>query len=93
MKNINFLLFFRLLLMTLSLSGCSIDEVEHPEYQLLHSDGKFELRTYNPMLVADVIVHGTQYEAIRAGFKVLADYLDDITSTAVIPEFSTIMGL
>ena len=46
--------------------------IEQPRYQVLQSDGAFELRQYEPMLVAHVEVEGDASGARNAGFRLLA---------------------
>ena len=48
---------------------------KEPEYQVLQSYGKIELRLYEPFLVAEVECSGVRKEAIRAGFRILANYI------------------
>ena len=49
--------------------------IEEPRYQVLQSDGAFELRQYEPMLVAHVEVDGDASGARNAGFRLLAGYI------------------
>ncbi|MDW3094667.1 MAG: heme-binding protein [Gammaproteobacteria bacterium] len=55
--------------------GPIMSNVEHPKYQVLSSEGKIEIRIYNPMIVAEVTVQGERKEAISEGFRFLADYI------------------
>jgi hypothetical protein len=48
---------------------------DQPRYQVIESYGRIELREYESMIVAEVHVSGERKEAIRAGFKILADYI------------------
>ena len=48
---------------------------KEPKFQVLESFGKIELRFYEPFLVAEVETSGERKEAIRDGFRLLADYL------------------
>lgn len=49
--------------------------IEEPRYQLLERSEKFELRRYDPIIVAEVEVVGDFEEAGSIGFRPLADYI------------------
>lgn len=55
--------------------GPIMSRVEHPKYQVQSSEGKIEIRKYNSMITAEVTVQGERKEAIRQGFRLLADYI------------------
>lgn len=46
-----------------------------PKYKVILKKGKIEFRIYEPMVIAEVKVNGERKEAIREGFKILADYI------------------
>jgi hypothetical protein len=46
-----------------------------PDYRVLSSDGDFEIRAYPAMVVAETVVRGPRKEALREGFRILADYI------------------
>ncbi len=48
---------------------------EEPKFTTLEKSGEFELRQYEPIIVAETFVHGTLDEASRAGFKLIASYI------------------
>ena len=48
---------------------------EEPTYTILNQSEDFELRRYDPQIVAETWVSGDQKEAGNKGFKVLADYI------------------
>ena len=48
---------------------------EEPTYTILNQTEDFELRRYDPQIVAETWVSGDQKEAGNKGFKVLADYI------------------
>lgn len=48
---------------------------EQPKYQTVSSQDTIEIRDYSPIIVAQVTTQGERKEAIRAGFKLLADYI------------------
>ena len=49
--------------------------IETPEYNLLDSEGKFELREYKSFLVAKTTVQNDYKEATDAGFMKIANYI------------------
>lgn len=62
-----------------------------PDYQLLSADGRFELRQYPALLVAETIQTGSRDSALNRGFRELADYIfaksrsgDEIAMTAPV---------
>ena len=68
-----------------------MSNVEKPKYQVVSSEANIEIRKYNPMIIALVEVQGERKEAIRGGFKMLADYIfgnnkskEDIPMTAPV---------
>jgi len=48
---------------------------EEPNYELIEKSGDFELRAYDPMIVAETQVAGPMDKASSAGFRALADYI------------------
>ena len=48
---------------------------EEPEYTVLTQVDDFELRRYDPQIVAQTWVSGDQKQASNKGFKILADYI------------------
>lgn len=65
----------RLFSSLLLLMATAAHAIEEPRYQVLQSDGAFELRQYEPMLVAHVEVDGDASGARNAGFRLLAGYI------------------
>jgi len=49
--------------------------VEEPKYKVLSTDGSFEVRHYQPLLMAEVLVDGDMDEASGKGFRLIADYI------------------
>ena len=49
--------------------------IETPEYNLLDSEGRFELREYKSFLVAKTTVQNDYKEATDAGFMKIANYI------------------
>ena len=48
---------------------------EEPKFRLIEKSGDFELRLYNPMIVAETYVDGSLSEASNAGFRLIAGYI------------------
>jgi len=46
-----------------------------PKWSLVEKDGAIEIRDYAPMIVAEATTTGERYEAINAGFRILAGYI------------------
>ena len=57
------------------ITGPIISNVEKPDYQVISSDGKIEIRHYPAMIIAKVQVDGTREDAISNAFPMLADYI------------------
>jgi hypothetical protein len=53
----------------------AIRSVETPAYAVAEADGRFEIRDYPAMVVAEVAVDGPRREALSAGFRPLARYI------------------
>ncbi len=52
-----------------------VSNVEQAKYQVILSEGNFEIRDYAPMIVAKTDVFGERKAAINEGFRVIADYI------------------
>lgn len=59
----------------LLLSGCATGKVEEPSYLVVADSGGYEIRSYEPQLVAQTRVSGDRKAASSEGFRVLADYI------------------
>jgi len=55
--------------------GYMSSQVEQAPYTVLSQNGAIEVRDYPPMIVAEVTTTGSRDEAIRSGFRLLADYI------------------
>lgn len=66
--------FILLTLVTIALS-LSAKATEEPPHQTLVKEGKFELRQYEPTLVAEVEITGDMRRAGNSGFRPLADFI------------------
>lgn len=50
-------------------------EYELPRYSVVQKTGDFEIREYEPQLVAEVVMGGARCDAATRGFRALADYI------------------
>lgn len=48
---------------------------EEPDYRVLRTDGDFQIRAYDVMIVAETITHGPRQQALGEASRVLADYI------------------
>lgn len=51
------------------------NNVETPAYEVVASEGQIEIRRYGAMIVAEADVEGEREDAIRDGFRIIADYI------------------
>jgi hypothetical protein len=66
---------------------------EQPGYRILTQDGDFEIRHYEPLLIAKTFVYGDYRTSVNVGFHRLADYiLGNNTSRAETGEGFTFGG-
>ncbi|WP_226702413.1 SOUL family heme-binding protein [Microbulbifer elongatus] len=56
------------------LAGCAM-AIEEPAYTVTEQAAPFELRSYQPKIVAEVVVSGSMDEASSKGFRLLANYI------------------
>jgi len=49
--------------------------IEEPKYEVLRTEGSYEIRKYAPYLVAETLVDGDMDEASSKGFRLIADYI------------------
>lgn len=55
--------------------GPIMSNVEQPQYQVIHTEKPFEIRLYEPVIIAEAAVKGERKAAISEGFSILADYI------------------
>lgn len=48
---------------------------EEPRYEVIKKEEDFEVRRYQPMIIAEVLVTGTLSEASNKGFRQVADFI------------------
>ena len=64
-----------LILIVGGLAGPVMSNVEKPDYKVIQSEQNIEIRQYEPMIIAEVEVDGKREDAIRDGFRLIADYI------------------
>ncbi|WP_156842532.1 SOUL family heme-binding protein [Novosphingobium aquimarinum] len=76
--------------------GVVASDVETPDYTLISKSGKIEVRRYPAMIVAETTVVGSREEAIKRGFRIIADYIfgnnlsdDKVAMTAPVMQQSS----
>ncbi len=52
-----------------------MSDVEKLDYKVLQSEHNIEIRLYQPMIIAEVDVEGKRQDAVRDGFRLIADYI------------------
>ena len=52
-----------------------MSRVEQPTYKVLRSDGQIEIRAYDPVIAAEVSLHGERRAALSEGFQLIAAYI------------------
>ncbi len=75
------------------LAGPVMSNVEKPDYKVIQTERNIEIRQYEPMIIAEVEVDGKREDAIREGFRLIADYIfgnntvqRDISMTAPVQQ-------
>lgn len=49
--------------------------IEEPKFILIEKENSFELRSYQPKIIAEVHVDGDMSESSSSGFRLIADYI------------------
>lgn len=72
------------------LSGTIMSRVDEPKYKIEENSDDIQIRAYEPMIQAQVVVDGARKEAIRTGFLLVADYIfgNNESKKREDPEFS-----
>ncbi len=62
-----------------------IRNIEEPSYTVLEKRVGYEIRQYNPYIVAETAVSGNHREALNTGFRIIADYIfgNNTTKTSI----------
>jgi hypothetical protein len=63
-----------MLLVVLTFTGEAM-AIEEPKYSVIEKTSPFELRSYEPMILAEVLVDGDLDEASSQGFRLIAAYI------------------
>lgn len=74
---------FMTLVFGLFQSGGAAMAIEKPDYTVEREDGKIEIRSYPPMLLAEVQVEGDRDTSANRGFRKLANFIfgDNVSAT------------
>lgn len=62
-------------LLTVFSIGGAMAAIEEPTYAVIEKSGAFELRAYEPKIIAEVLVSGNMKQASNKGFKQIAGYI------------------
>ena len=65
----------KLLITTLLFSSCNLMATEEPDFNLILKKDNFEIREYEPKILAQVEVVGDFDDASKKGFRLLAVYI------------------
>ena len=57
------------------LTGYLMRQTPTPDYQVISSNGNIQIRSYPPLLMAEVTVTGDRKTAANRGFRILASYI------------------
>ena len=57
------------------LGGCALSKIEEPQYEVIRAFDDFELRRYQPVIVAETVVDGEFSSSAKIGFRRLARYI------------------
>lgn len=52
-----------------------VRNIEKPTYSVIETKDGYEIREYQPYIVAETTVSGDRQEALNAGFQIIADYI------------------
>lgn len=64
-----------LVIVLIGLSGTIMSHVEQAKYKVIETYNNIQIRDYAPMIVAEVETSGERKDAIKQGFKIIADYI------------------
>lgn len=74
-KNLIIITITVILLIAGAMVGPIMSDVEQAKYRVISSKNNIEIREYDAMIIAEVEVKGERQEAIRQGFRTIADYI------------------
>ncbi len=70
-----FLIILVVLVLVWIIASWKVNHVGAPTYKVISKKKEYEVRAYEPYIVAEVIVEGPRREAMNAGFRILAAYI------------------
>ena len=68
-------MFIRLMLLCLFIFSQTVMAIEEPKFDVIEKTDAFELRAYQPLIVAEVLMDGDMKQASSKGFKLIAEYI------------------
>jgi len=68
-------MFIKTLSVFLLLMSTTVMAIEEPNYTVIEQSEEYELREYDAMIVAEVVVSGDMDEASSKGFRLIADFI------------------
>jgi len=68
-------LYYFLSIVLLATTGCSSVDVKEAKYKVIEKDGKFEVRDYDPQILAETIIEGSLEDAGNKAFNRLFKYI------------------
>jgi hypothetical protein len=75
MKNRRIILHLIMLLSPICLSSCATVGIEKAKYKIIEKEGKFEIRQYEPQIIAETVVEADFDKAGNVAFRRLFDYI------------------
>lgn len=69
------IIFYIIITLCLSLFAGLTIAIEEPKYTVTKKSEEFELRNYEPKIIAEVIIDGNMKQASYKGFRLIADYI------------------
>lgn len=60
-----------------------VNKKDRPKYRVLEKQGNFEIRDYEPRIVAEIAIEGDSESALKEGFNILAAYIFGQNATKV----------
>jgi hypothetical protein len=75
MNKVKIIVYVLVLLSPICLCSCATVGIEKAQYTVLEKDGKFEIRQYQPQVVAETVVEADFADAGNIAFRRLFDYI------------------
>jgi effector-binding domain-containing protein len=64
-----------LLSLMIAMESCVTSKIEEPKFNVILSESEFEIREYEPRIIAETRVSGEFRDAPNRGFRILADFI------------------